>query len=826
MKLSDHFSNATTRLSIYFWGFLAAWTIVIAGLFILDILQIQNTQRETAMKEAVSIFKKDQATRFWAASHGGVYVYATEQTPPNPYLSHIPERDIKTHGGKTLTLMNPAYMLRQMMEEYENLYGVRGHITSLKYFRPETAPDEWEKSALNKFEQDARNLSEIVEIDGISYLRLMSPMIAKKGCLKCHGHQGYKVGDIRGGVSVSVPMTPYLAIQQEQITTHGISLGVLWFLGLAGISLGTRSLRRRIRERDIAEAKLRKAHDELELRVVERTSALSEANENLQVEIRERRKVEEELRVSEERFKELFNNMNDGVAVYKAVHDGEDFIFTDLNRAGEKIDGVNRDELIDRSILEIFPGIKDFGLFDVFQKVWKTGKPEHHPVSFYKDKKISGWRENYIYKLPSGEIVAVYDDVTEQMKTRKRFELLIKNLPAVVFRGFKDFSIEFIDEKIEHLTGYEADEFNSKRMKWSDVILEEDIETAKEKFISALKGDRFYIRQYRIRTRAGNIIWLSERGQIICDERGEIEHVDGVFFDITDRKRDEEIINESESRLRDILNAVQAGVIMIDAETHVICDANPAAAEMIGAPKEEIIGNVCHQYLCPTEKGKCPIIDLGQTFDNTERVLLTANGEHLTIIKTVVPIVVKGRKYLLGSFTNISDLKKAREAALKESAKLSGMISGMEEGVIFAEADGIISEVNEFFCRFTGVERENILGRHIAEFHTGETWDRVSEYIRQFQENPRMNPIQVRKSIGNSECLLRAQPINNDGKYDGVLLNVIDITDLTRAQRKAEAANLAKSEFLANMRHRSNQTAARIPENGEDLSRFPAFNYK
>ena len=119
-------------------------------------------------------------------------------------------------------------------------------------------------------------------------------------------------------------------------------------------------------------------------------------------------------------------------------------------------------------------------------------------------------------------------------ESRERYRLLLKNLQGVVFRGFKDFSIDFISNKIELLTGYEADQFNSRKIKWSDIIIDQDVETAREKFISALKGDRSYVREYRIRGKTGEIVWISERSQIICNPKGEIEHVDGIFFDITD----------------------------------------------------------------------------------------------------------------------------------------------------------------------------------------------------------------------------------------------------------------------------------------------------
>ena len=135
-----------------------------------------------------------------------------EKTPPNPHLEHVPERDIQTPSGKRLTLMNPAYMVRQLREEFAKLYGVKGHITSLKNFRPETAPDDWEKAALKEFEGGRKEVQEFTVIGDEPYLRLMRPLIADKGCLKCHGFQGYKEGDVRGGVSVSLPMKDFLAI--------------------------------------------------------------------------------------------------------------------------------------------------------------------------------------------------------------------------------------------------------------------------------------------------------------------------------------------------------------------------------------------------------------------------------------------------------------------------------------------------------------------------------------------------------------------------------------------------------------------------------------
>jgi len=310
MNLSGDTRLRSTRLITYFWAFAAVWTIIVGGLFVLDFIQIRHVQQEMAKTEARANFNKDQAFRFWAAKHGGVYVPVNERTPQNPYLSHIPERDITTKSGKALTLMNPAYMVRQMMKEYADLYGIRGHITSIKHFRPETAPDEWERSALMAFERGTQEVFEFAEIEGDLHIRLMRPMIAKKNCLNCHAKQGYKAGDVRGGVSVSVPMAPYLLNQREVFTTHAMSFGFLWLLGVAGIGMATRGIGLRIRERDKAEAELQRAHDELELRVEERTAELKK-------EIEKRKQIEDELMKHRKHLEDMVNERTADLVIAK-----------------------------------------------------------------------------------------------------------------------------------------------------------------------------------------------------------------------------------------------------------------------------------------------------------------------------------------------------------------------------------------------------------------------------------------------------------------------------------------------------------------------------
>ncbi|EHQ35585.1 PAS domain S-box protein [Methanoplanus limicola] len=154
----------------------------------------------------------------------------------------------------------------------------------------------------------------------------------------------------------------------------------------------------------------------------------------------DRKNAEINLKNSEERFRELFNNMSSGVAIYGVTDKGEDFIFKDINKASEEIDAIERDKIINRSIYDVFPGVEEFGLIDRLKKVWSTGKPEHYQLGEYRDERIHGWRENFIYRLPSGEVVSVYNDLTEKKKAEdalkereQKYHELFNNINEAVF---------------------------------------------------------------------------------------------------------------------------------------------------------------------------------------------------------------------------------------------------------------------------------------------------------------------------------------------------------------------------------------------------------
>jgi PAS domain S-box-containing protein len=191
--------------------------------------------------------------------------------------------------------------------------------------------------------------------------------------------------------------------------------------------------------------------------------------------------------------------------------------------------------------------------------------------------------------------------------------------------------------------------------------------------------------------------------------------VEGVYVE---EKKPEGTLRASENYLKAILNSIFTGVVVVDEKTHEIVDANPNALEAIGASKEHVIGKVCHRFICPAEKGKCPISDLGQTVDRSERVLLRADGERIPIIKTVTTTTWSGHKYLIESFLDISERKQAEENLKKEQQELDCIIDSSPIIIFYKDKEGKFIRVNKALAEALKIPKEKFLGKTVFDFYS------------------------------------------------------------------------------------------------------------
>ena len=239
----------------YFYTSVFGWTLLMLVIMGYEMRHIKHASGKLALIEAQTALAKDLIYRKWIVSKGGVYASVPKNTPPNPYLQ-VPEQNIATPSGKELTLVNPAYMTRQVHELEREAKGIRSHITSLNPIRPQNKADFWEEMVLRKFEQGVEEYYERVDIEGQPYFRYMKVLTVQQGCLKCHAVQGYKEGDVRGGISITTSMTAIKAIVRSSII-RGFSLYLLlWLLGIGGLFFGSYHLQKQLNKRKETEIEL------------------------------------------------------------------------------------------------------------------------------------------------------------------------------------------------------------------------------------------------------------------------------------------------------------------------------------------------------------------------------------------------------------------------------------------------------------------------------------------------------------------------------------------------------------------------------------------
>lgn len=248
-------NSQSAHLKKYLLMLVLIWTAGIIASLGWNIYQQKQSSLSFARTSAEISYNKDLIYRRWVSKQGGVYVPVSEMTPANPYLK-VPNRDIMTSDGLSLTLVNPAYMTRQVNELAREMNDFQGHITSLNPIRPENLPDPWEAEVLKAFERGTKESVSIEMVSGKEYFRFMRPFVTEKACLKCHAVQGYKEGDIRGGISVSIPMEPLRVIERSRMAELAIAHSFLWIIGLVGIGVGTRRLRKQTLLREKLEEEL------------------------------------------------------------------------------------------------------------------------------------------------------------------------------------------------------------------------------------------------------------------------------------------------------------------------------------------------------------------------------------------------------------------------------------------------------------------------------------------------------------------------------------------------------------------------------------------
>ena len=319
----------------------------------------------------------------------------------------------------------------------------------------------------------------------------------------------------------------------------------------------------------------------------------------------------------------------------------------------------------------------------------------------------------------------------ERAKTaagEKQFQLLFASNPLPMWL-YEPETLRFVEvnEAAVRQYGYSRDEFLTKTLE--DIRQAEEVPALRENLAPDRRPLEFS-GPWEHRLKDGRVIDVEIRSHSL-EWKGR-DAVLVVAQEVTERRRAEEALQESESRLKEIFASVQTGILVIDPEGHRIVDANPAALQSIGLPRERVVGQECHNFVCPAERGRCPVTDLCQNVNQSERVLLAANGEKRAIIKTVVPIFINGRNHLLESFVDITDRKRAEEALAETGERFHAAFEHAPLGMCLTSLEGRFQQVNATLCEMLGYSHEELLGGKFANIThpddleiSRETMDRI-----------------------------------------------------------------------------------------------------
>lgn len=425
----------------------------------------------------------------------------------------------------------------------------------------------------------------------------------------------------------------------------------------------------------------------------------------------ERKNADAALHESEERFKQLFDNMADGVAVYRDVDDGQDFVFVEINRAGQFLSKIRHDEVVGRRVTEVFPSVERMGLLDVFRRVWRTGQPEHHPLTEYADNRIVQWVENYVCKLPSGLIGTIFYDSNEKLRaetllrqSEENFRRSLNDSPLGVRIVTEEGETIYVNRAILNIYGYDSlEDFRTIPVKerytpesYSDYLIRREkrkqgIDAQPEYEINIVRKDG----------EVRNLLVFCKK--ILWDGKKRFQV---LYTNITERRQAEEALRASELWMKSIFKSVDEAIFVVTPDRTVV-NINDAAESMFGYLKDELaelsteVLHVDHEHYLVFGKLIKEAFDRGETA-NFEFKAKRKNGEVFQTEHTL-SLLKDQAQNAIGIISVVRDIteRKNAEKELRESEAFArSTLDGLSAHIAIIDEFGVIVVVNRSWREF------------------------------------------------------------------------------------------------------------------------------
>ncbi|MCD4829335.1 MAG: PAS domain S-box protein [Candidatus Cloacimonetes bacterium] len=518
-----------------------------------------------------------------------------------------------------------------------------------------------------------------------------------------------------------------------------------------------------------------------------------------------------------------------------------DFVFVldekgTILRVNKMIQGLREEDVIGRNVFIFAQSEHREACIDTLRQALKTGQMQtmdaeailpdgqHHFLNRLIPVTIVG--EEITFVLISTDITQRKLDEKAIRASEAKYKELFNLLPYGGEVLDTEATIVDCSPSTAEMLGYPSDEIIGRRI--TDFVASAYHDELKHKFPELLKGKSLQVEIEMVR-KDGTTLDVLRAATPMKNDAGEITGILAVNFDISERKLAEKAMQDSKERIETITRSIQSGVIVIDAQTYEIVEANPAAQAMLNLERQDIVGKTCSGFICMPEIDGCPLMDSEKQYNSRETVIIGKDGEETAVLKTIVPIVLDGKDCLLETFVDISERKLAERITQDSQKRIETIMQSIQSGIFVIEAGtNIILEANPMAQKMIGAERDEIIGRVCHQYVCPHQQGNCPITDAGEQVDNR-ETVLIGKDGEETAVLKTVVPIVLDGK-NCLLETFVDISERKRAEEEmrmmnvqlekqtalatnmaaqAEMANAAKSEFLANMSHE-----IRTPMNG------------
>jgi PAS domain S-box-containing protein len=405
------------------------------------------------------------------------------------------------------------------------------------------------------------------------------------------------------------------------------------------------------------------------------------------------RRSEKALEQREQQYRAIVEFSTSGVAVFAPLDNGADFIIEELNPAAEELNRVRAEEVVGRRLSEVFPELTRSGLVQGMQRVAKTGQSEVVFHSLAGEGRLKGNRESLLYRLPSGEIVSVFRDVTERAahdqalkSSEEQFRVLAESMNEFVSLRDPDGRYLYVSPSCRRLLGYEPSELIDREP--FELVHPGDVERVRGSLHARmLRGERGVSAVYRIRHKDGHYVWFETLGSPLLDEDGRVLRLMTSSREVSDRIEGEETLRESERLMRAILDGIQAAIVVIDPASTRVLEINPVAERILGLKAEQVSGRPCHELSGKNQEEamKCFLCQTGGgRQQNREQRITRADGRTVPVMVTTLTSRRGGEEQLIHIFFDLTERKDLeRQLAVAQKLESIGQL-----------ASGIAHEIN------------------------------------------------------------------------------------------------------------------------------------